>query len=411
MRIKMTRAAVALFCAAALTTGIAGMVTGGNAAASSPFRFRPPGFLFPTTTLSVQCAPGSFQGFSTIEAAVNAASAGDIIRVCAGTYHEGVVIPPSKPLTIEGVGNPTIDATGFDNGVLVLASGSTVTGLTVTNAIGEGILVMGAPGAPVQRVTISANTVVHNDQGNPTNAADPGSSYPECNGMGGIPGDCGEGIHLMVAANSSVVHNQVSGDSGGILLTDEFGPTDGNLVAFNSVSNNTFDCGITVVSHNPGSFVGGVPQSSAGGVFDNRIAANTILQNGIAGQGGGVLLATPFPGGAVYNNVIQYNLIAGNGLAGVTVHSHAPGQDLNGNVVDGNYIGTNNLDGDFDFSPSIDPVTTGIVVATVAPLAITLTNNTIANDVYGIWMMPQATATTGTGTNTFIQVGFPVVVP
>jgi hypothetical protein len=359
--------------------------------------------------LVVHCFPSQFQGFSTIGAAVSAANPGDIIQICPGTYDEDVVIPPGKPLTLKGIGNPTINAAGLDNGVEVLASGSVVTGLTVTNAIGEGILVMGAPGAPVQDVTINWDTVVHNDQGNPNGGAVSGSSYPECNGSGQEPGDCGEGIHLMVADNSRVVHNQVSGNSGGILLSDEFGPTDGNFVAFNNVSNNIFDCGITVVSHNPGSFANGVAQPTAGGVFDNQITSNWILQNGQAGQGGGVILATPFPGGAVYNNLVQNNLISGNGLAGVTVHSHAPGQDLNGNVISGNYIGTNNLDGDFDFSPAIDPATTGVFVGTVAPLSITIQNNTIANDTYGIWMMPAASAT-GTTTNTFIQVGFPVVV-
>jgi len=402
MRTRVTGWLVALFGVSVLITGIVGAVPGGDAVAG-------PQLQFPPTTLVVHCFPSQFQGFSTIGAAVSAATAGDTIQICAGTYNEDVVIPPGKPLTIHGVGNPTIDASGLDNGVQVLASGTKVTGLTVTNAIGEGILVMGAPGAPVQNVTISGNTVVHNDQGNPTGAPISGSSYPECNGSGQIPGDCGEGIHLMVADNSTVWNNQVSGNSGGILLTDEFGPTDGNVVALNNVSNNIFDCGITVVSHNPGSFANGVPQPSAGGVFNNRIAANTILQNGQAGQGGGVILATPFPGGAVYNNVVQYNLISGNGLAGVTVHSHAPGQDLNGNVINGNYIGTNNLDGDFDFSPAIDPVTTGVLVAAVAPLSITIDNNTIAGNAYGIWMMPAVSAT-GTTTNTFIQVGFPIVV-
>ncbi len=402
MRSRVTRWLVALFGAAALIMGIVGAVAGGDAVAQ-------PQLLFPPTTLVVHCFPSPYQGFSTIGAAVSAATPGDTIQICPGTYDEDVVIPPGKPLTLEGIGHPTINAAGLDNGVQVLASGSTVTGLTVTNAIGEGILVMGAPGAPIQNVTINWNTVVHNDQGNPTGSVLSGSSYPECNGAGEEPGDCGEGIHLMVADDSKVLHNMVTGNSGGILLSDEFGPTDGNLVALNNVSNNMYDCGITVVSHNPGSFANGVPQPTAGGVFDNQIMSNWILQNGQAGQGGGVILATPFPGGAVYNNLVQNNLISGNGLAGVTVHSHAPGQDLNGNVINGNYIGTNNLDGDFDFSPAIDPVTTGVLVGTVAPLSITIQNNTIANDTYGIWMMP-ATSATGTTTNTFIQVGFPVVV-
>ena len=176
------------------------------------------------------------------------------------------------------------------------------------------------------------------------------------------------------------------------------------------MSDNTFDCGITIAGHNPGAFVGGIPQSTAGGVFDNRIQYNSVSGNGVAGQGAGVLLATPLPGGAVYDNQVQNNVIWGNGLAGVTVHSHAPGQDLNGNVIEGNFIGTNNLDGDFDFSPAVDPSTTGIIVASAfSPLAITIAHNLIANNVFGVWTLPAVTAT-GTGTNLYYKVTTPLFV-
>jgi parallel beta-helix repeat protein len=369
-------------------------VTGAGTAGAAP------------STLSVGCWGG---GYSTIGAAVAAASPGATIRVCPGTYHEDVVVPPSKPVSIVGWGNPVIDATGLTNGVQVLASSTQVSGLTVENAIGEGILVQGTPGVPVSHVTVTGNTVVHNDQGNPTGAPQSTSSYPECNGTAQAPGDCGEGIHLMVVANSSVTGNRVSGNSGGILLTDEFGPTSGNLIAFNNVTGNTLDCGITIAGHNPGAFANGQTQPTVAGVFDNRILFNSVSDNGVAGQGAGVLLATPLPGGGVYDNQVQGNSIWGNGLAGVTVHSHAPGQDLNGNTVAWNLIGTNNVDGDPDFYPSVDPSTTGVIVATVGPLSITVTHNLIANNVFGIWSMPAATVN-GSSANLFYQVTTPVFV-
>jgi hypothetical protein len=91
----------------------------------------------------------------------------------------------------------------------------------------------------------------------------------------------------------------------------------------------------------------------------------------------------------------------------VTVHSHSPGENLNGNVVDNNVIGTNNVDFDEDFFPFVDMATTGVIVASVAPLSITIANNTISDDVYGIWLMPAVTAS-GTSTNTFVNVTTPV---
>jgi hypothetical protein len=52
---------------------------------------------------------------------------------------------------------------------------------------------------------------------------------------------------------------------------------------------------------------------------------------------------------AVANSQVNGNFIAGNGLSGVTMHAHTlkPGQfeDLSGNKIIGNKIGTNNLSG------------------------------------------------------------------
>jgi parallel beta-helix repeat protein len=346
--------------------------------------------------------------YASIGEAVTAADPGDTVFVCPGTYHEDVVI--TKAITVVGQ-NATIDATGQDNAVQVLASDVRVQGFTATHAIGEGILVGGLPGTSVNvaDVTISDNTVVGNDLGNPTGLPLTTSPYAQCNaGAGNTPGDCGEGIHLLSASHSSVVGNQVNGNSGGILLTDENGPTTGNLIVGNHVSGNLYDCGITIASH--------LPQVFGGGVSGNTISFNQVTDNGVLGQGAGVLLASGVPGnvpgipgtgGAVFNNIVEANDLAGNGLAGVTVHSHSPGQDLNGNVIEYNTIGTNNLDGDPDFFPAVDPSTTGVIVASVAPLSITIAHNTISKNVFGIWLMPAVSAA-GTASNLFIKVTTPV---
>jgi parallel beta-helix repeat protein len=353
--------------------------------------------------LRVGCGPGSY---STIGAAMSAATSGQTIVVCRGTYPGGVVV--SKTLSIVGVGNPVIDATGQFTGVQVLASGSSVQGLTVENALGEGILV-GLSSTPVSNVTISGNSVMHNDKGNPTGGPITTSTYPQCNvnpAAPSVPGDCGEGIHLANASDSTVVGNKAVANSGGILLSDDTGATYGNLVAFNDVSGNALDCGITLAGHRPEVF--------GGGVHDNTILANWVTNNGVVGQGGGVLLATGVPGlpqgtgGAVFHNLVEGNFLAGNGLGGVTLHSHAPGEDLNGNTITANAIGTNNLTPDADFGPHfVDAQTTGVIVTAVSNVTIAIEHNLIFNDVNGVWLgrVNGATITAmGATSNLFVNV-------
>ncbi|HXW80838.1 MAG TPA: DUF1565 domain-containing protein, partial [Acidimicrobiales bacterium] len=145
---------------------------------------------------------------------------------------------------------------------------------------------------------------------------------------------------------------------------------------------------------------------SVGGIFNNVVRDNQSTDNGVLGQGGGILLATGAPGGAVYNNLVEQNYLSGNGLAGVTVHSHSPGEDLNGNVIRGNRIGTNNLDGDYDFAQT-DAQTTGVIVATaVNPISIAIKNNVFNNNFYGIWTTPNVTVTATA--NTFVGVNTPI---
>ena len=363
-----------------------------------------------TTTPPNQKHNCSTAAYTTIASAVAAAEApgagATTVVVCSGTYLEDVVISGTNAITLEGAGNPVINALGFDNGVQVLGSGTTVDGLTVEYATGEGILVgSAATGGPtVSNVTISNNTVTDNDRGNPYGGAlsemnGNASSYGQCNANPNTPtepGDCGEGIHLLSAQNSTVTGNSLTGNSGGILMTDENGPASGNTISSNSIISNALDCGITIAGHHPAFGPHGpvTVAPSVGGVYGNTITGNTSENNGLAAQGGGILLATGVPGGAVYNNVVDGNTISGNGLAGVTVHAHGAAEDLNGNSITNNTIGTNNLDGDPDFAPAVDSATTGVIVATaMSPISITITGNTISYDNFGVWTTGPVTAT------------------
>ena len=364
-------------------------VAGGAASATTLY-------VSPSAMASAADTSCTTAAFSLIPSAISAASPGTTIIVCPGTYPGPITVPLA--ITLVGV-NATINAAGANNGVVIPASGATLEGFTIEGAQGEGVLVTGTPGHPVTHVTVSGNIVKDNDQGNPTGAPISTSSYRECNATGVVPGDCGEGIHLMVAAYSVVSNNLVENNSGGILVTDEFGPADHNVIVNNTVADNTLDCGITLPSHSTTAYVNGKLNAAAGGVFDNLVVDNTLLNNGTTGQGAGILLAAAAPGGAVYNNVIRGNTVDGNGMSGITVHQHAPNQYLDHNVLVGNEIGVNNLLGDPDFQPA-DTSPTGILIGSVAPLRITILRNTISNNTYGVWASASVKMN-GLASNTF----------
>ncbi|HEY3727213.1 MAG TPA: right-handed parallel beta-helix repeat-containing protein [Solirubrobacteraceae bacterium] len=340
----------------------------------------------------------------TIGRGIQKAHRNDTVSVGRGTYHAEVKI--SEPLSLVGTKNPVIDAKGKDNGVLISGSGAAgamVKGFVVKNATFEGILAM-----RTANVTIAKNTVENNDRGGK-------SAHPtgECAVAGNVPGDCGEGLHLMSVMQSQVLDNTVKNNAGGILITDELGPTAFNVIARNRALNNVLDCGITLAGHNSKAVsAGGVPQPPVAGVYDNYISNNTANRNGTRGQGGGILIAAPGPGTGAYNNVINGNTANNNGLAGITLHSHAPGQYLNGNVITNNRVSHDGIagngigkPGDSDFGVTN---TVGILVGSaVSTLQGTVVaNNTISNVFYGVWT--KNVPATAVSSNAFNGVTTPV---
>ena len=318
-------------------------------------------------------APGGKSGCKpTISSAVAIAAAGDIINVAAGTYADSVTI--TKPVSIIGdpTSSPVIDATGQSTGIFVNGMSAAplpgianvlISGLTVKSADFEGILV--ANGTNIMLV----NNHVHNNN----KALKPGGG-----GCPGIPAfetnegeDCGEGVHLMAVDHSSVIRNLVENNSGGILISDETGPTSDNYIRENTVRYNGWDCGITLASHGPATSV--IPTAHLPfGIWRNVISHNDSHHNGLLapGAGAGVGIFAPSPGTANFANVVIGNQLYDNGLPGVTMHNHAfapspaPGVNLNDNVIVGNSIYGNAADTQDAFTSG----PTGINVYSLAPI-------------------------------------------
>ncbi|HEX4309303.1 MAG TPA: right-handed parallel beta-helix repeat-containing protein [Acidobacteriaceae bacterium] len=310
---------------------------------------------------------------ATIGAAVSAAAAGDVIKVYPGVYNESVTI--TKSLSLVAVGDDaetTIDASNLANGIFVNGMSAApnagvanvlISGFRIRNANFEGILVVNG-----SNVTIVNNHVTENNRLlDIAGGACPGIPAFETN----EGDDCGEGIHLMGADHSSVVRNEIDRNSGGILISDETGPSQENLISENHVHDNPFDCGITLASHGPATSV--IPTATVSyGVWHNTIAGNVSERNGLQlpGAGAGVGMFAPFPGTAASGNVVIHNVLRNNGLPGVTMHNHAsapspaPGVNLNDNVIVGNHISGNAA----DTEDAATPGTTGVNIYSTAPI-------------------------------------------
>ncbi len=320
---------------------------------------------------------GGAYAYPTIAAGLDAVSPGGVVVVCPGMYPEDVVV--TKSATLLGFGavvqpdaedsSPLSDLLGGNNAFTVLAPDVTIRGFTVRGATSDGIIAIGDH-ALVEGVTATDNVV--------------------------------NGINLDGSSHSVVRGNTITRNGGGIELANDpeaagislpgsTGTASYDLVAGNNIFGNPQACAIYLVDHAGG---------GAEGIHHNAIRGNTVTDNATQGFGAGVLLASPVPGGSVYGNTITGNTITGNGLPGVALHSHVPGQNFSDNSIVGNVIGTNNILG----LESDDAETTGVFVGSQDPLTVTVANNTISDDHYGIFTAGPSVSITGTSTNTFQNV-------
>jgi nitrous oxidase accessory protein NosD len=323
----------------------------------------------------------------TISAAVAAASIGDVIDIAPGIYAEDVVIHKSISLVGNPTSHPVINAAGLNNGIFVDGTATAplpgianvvIQGLEIHSANYEGILV--ANGTNISL----ADNIVHNNNKALTPTACPGIPAFETNEVA----DCGEGVHFIAVDHSSIVKSLIYDNSGGILITDESGPSFSNLVQGNIVHDNGYACGITMAGHPPATSL--IPSAQLSfGIMHNTIAGNESYKNGLLlpGAGAGVGIFAPFPGTVNTANVVTGNDLHDNGLPGVTMHNHAyapapaPGINLNDNVIVGNKIYGNAADTEDAFTKG----PTGIDLYSVGPVTGTvISGNTFSDEAFDI---------------------------
>jgi len=202
--------------------------------------------------------PGSFP---TIQAAIDAAAAGDVVRVAAGTYHESIDFK-GKAITVESVDGPgvtIIDAAGLGTGVVRFASGegrgSVLQGFTIQHGSlpsggGGGISV--ASTSP----TIRGNVITGN--------------VAACGDGGGIDVEFGSPL---------IVGNVITGNQSGTACSGEAG---GGISIGGAASAEVIG---NTIAHNSSFWAGAISLFAAG---TPTIANNVIDDNSASAEGGAI---------------------------------------------------------------------------------------------------------------------------
>jgi len=268
----------------------------------------------------------------TIQAAVDAARAGDLILVSAGTYHGSVTVETPR-LTIRGVDRNAVVLDGRDrdeNGVMVLADGVAVENLTVHHYRSNGVLFTGDYGKGQALVGYRAAYVTAYDNG----------LY---------------GVYAFNARGGSIDHVYASGHPDSGIYVGQCFPCDAvvsrSVAEHNAVGYQGTNSGgnlLVVSSTWQDNRVGVEPTSSVKErmapekqttIVGNVIRDNNDAQAPKATEAFGIGVVV----GGGHGNLIERNLVTGNRTAGILL---SPQETFlpEDNQVRGNHLSDNGVD-------------------------------------------------------------------
>ena len=268
--------------------------------------------------------------YTTIQAAINAALAGDTIIVCPWTYVENIEFD-GKDITVRSIdiSDPTIVAAtiidgrgsgsvvrfyrgdtsilgGFTirngnaysgGGIDVIESSPTITGNTITGNTadyGGGISVVYYSDPTITGNTIEANQAdygggIYVDSSSPTLTG---------NTITGNDADYGGGIHIYYYSDPTITGNTIEGNTadygGGISVTDN---------SFPIISENTIN------ENDAGSFGGGIYVTN----YSDPLITDNIINDNMASSDGGGIYVTNYSFPLIEDNIINDNTASSNG--------------------------------------------------------------------------------------------------
>jgi len=239
--------------------------------------------------------------YTSIQAAIDAASLGDEIHVDSGTYYENVNV--NKWLILRGIdtgaGMPVVDAGGYGDAITLNVDWITLEGFTVTNGGSAGIWLDSS-----NNNKLSSNTAFGNYEGI--------YLYSSSNNtlIGNTASDNSEfGIWLDSSSNNNTLSSNIASDNSnsGIVLTSS---CNNNTLSSNTAFNNTY-YGISLDSSS-----------------NNMFSSNTVSNNTY-----GISLSYSS------NNTLSSNTASNNSITGILLYYFSDNNMLSGNTASNNDYG------------------------------------------------------------------------
>jgi parallel beta-helix repeat protein len=220
-----------------------------------------------TTSATNWSVDGSGEAdFTGIQEAINKASAGDTIIVHSGVYYENVVV--DKSVTLKGIGQPVVNASGKGNVIRLGADGIRLEGFNVTKGSRDG-------GAGIA-IGSSNNTITDNNISN--NSIGISLWHSSNNNITGnnVSNNNEEGIFLFFSSNNTITGNNVSNNERGISLLY----SSNNNITGNNVSNN--EGGISLLYSSNNNITGNKFVNDDLAIYDSY--QNTVEDNIVNGK-------------------------------------------------------------------------------------------------------------------------------
>ncbi len=299
----------------------------------------------------------------SIQAALDAATAGSTVLVEPGAYRENIVIAKAVHLLARGVVllSPTawtpgpctneFGAAGVcvaapivdPNAPLARLAGVTIVGIRVTEAAYDGIAVLGSEGLVIEETLLDHNggaglvvfdsvhaTVINNEIGN---NAGPGVVLAFSQAAGARISENtiynnAAGILLSDSSGADITENHIHGNCIGVAIADHGGGGAGAThVTLNVIAHNNMICGDADVSGGIGVLLSGAHDTT---VNENVIDGHNAGSSTFDGSGVTIKDSTSLGGTVPLNNSVVDNRLTDN-LTDVKWDGTGAGIDLSGN--------------------------------------------------------------------------------